>query len=167
MRQTEIDKVCPECGKAFKALDKRKVYCTRSCAATRNNKNRGNKPMVKCLNSCGKMLQAGRTYCSTFCEHFHHLAAWQQGEWTPTSLEFPRWLREWVIGWGCSICRWKEKNPVTGKIPVQIDHINGDSSDHSFANIRALCPNCHSLTPNYGALNKGNGRKHRRKSAVV
>jgi hypothetical protein len=27
-----------------------------------------------------------------------------------------------------------------------------------------LCPNCHSLTPTYGFLNKGNGRKKRYKT---
>ena len=29
-------------------------------------------------------------------------------------------------------------------------------------NLAVLCPNCHSITPTYKALNMGHGRKHRR-----
>lgn len=90
---------------------------------------------------------------------------WMEGEWTPETLEFPTWLREIVIDNGCSICGWNEENIMTGKRPVQIDHKNGDSTDHRFINIQALCPNCHSLTWNYGALNKGNGRRLRVKNS--
>lgn len=62
----------------------------------------------------------------------------------------------------CSMCGWEKINPVTNKVPVQIDHIDGDYTNNKECNLRLLCPNCHSLTPNYGALNTGKGRMKRR-----
>ena len=63
----------------------------------------------------------------------------------------------------CIRCGWCEINPKSKKIPLTINHIDGDSSNSHEDNLELICPNCHSLTPNYGSLNKGNGRKSRRK----
>lgn len=126
--------------------------------------------MKECLHdACSKKIQASSSalYCSTMCRRMDKFGMWARNEWIPDTLELPDWLRDIVIARGCSVCKWNELNVYTNLVPVQIDHINGNPSDHSFANIRALCPNCHSLTPNYGALNRGNGRKHRRNSVVV
>jgi 5-methylcytosine-specific restriction endonuclease McrA len=50
----------------------------------------------------------------------------------------------------CGNSSWLE-----GKIPLELDHINGVASDHRLENLRLLCPNCHSLTPTYRGKNKG------------
>ena len=56
---------------------------------------------------------------------------------------------------------------MTGRIPLHIDHIDGDWSNNQPPNLRLLCPNCHALTASYGALNRGRGRPyHMLKSAV-
>lgn len=44
----------------------------------------------------------------------------------------------------CEICAWAEKS-IDGRIPVELDHINGDNKDNRLNNLRILCPNCHSL----------------------
>lgn len=49
----------------------------------------------------------------------------------------------------CERCGWCEVNPFNGHIPVQIDHINGDNTDHRPENLMVLCPNCHSLTEHF------------------
>ncbi len=54
-----------------------------------------------------------------------------------------------------------KKNPVTGKVPLEIDHIDGDSENNKEENLRLICPNCHSLTPSFRNLNKGKGRAWR------
>lgn len=75
-------------------------------------------------------------------------------------------LRSYLIGQAnnvCSRCGWGEINPTTGKTPLTIDHINGKWWENTPENLRVLCPNCHSLTPTYGILNRGNGRPTRRK----
>jgi 5-methylcytosine-specific restriction endonuclease McrA len=47
-------------------------------------------------------------------------------------------------------------NTWNGKpITLQLDHINGDSSDNRLINLRILCPNCHSQTKTFAGRNKG------------
>ena len=62
----------------------------------------------------------------------------------------------------CMQCDWNKINPVTGLVPIQLEHIDGDSDNNNLENLKLLCPNCHSLTPTFGALNK-NGRDSKRK----
>ncbi len=52
----------------------------------------------------------------------------------------------------CEICGWNEKS-ADGRIPVELDHINGDHRDNRLDNIRILCPNCHSLQPTHRGRN--------------
>ena len=61
----------------------------------------------------------------------------------------------------CSLCGWNKKHPITSKVPLEIDHIDGDSENNFEKNLRLLCPNCHALTPFYKNLNRGKGRKWR------
>ena len=61
----------------------------------------------------------------------------------------------------CSLCGWNKKHNLTGKVPIEIDHIDGDSENNTEINLRLLCPNCHSLTPYFRNLNKGHGRRWR------
>lgn len=62
----------------------------------------------------------------------------------------------------CQKCMWGETHPVTGLIPLTVEHVDGNSMNTTEGNLQLLCPNCHSLTPTYGNLNRGNGRQNRR-----
>ena len=42
---------------------------------------------------------------------------------------------------------------------LQVNHIDGNYKNNREENLELLCPNCHSLTPNYRSLNRGKGRK--------
>lgn len=53
----------------------------------------------------------------------------------------------------CELCGWAEKS-VDGRIPVELDHINGDHQDNRIKNLRILCPNCHSLQLTHRGKNK-------------
>ncbi len=44
----------------------------------------------------------------------------------------------------CEECGWN-RTSSDGRIPVELDHINGDHRDNRIENLRILCPNCHSL----------------------
>lgn len=55
----------------------------------------------------------------------------------------------------CEICGWA-KRTGDGRLPLELDHINGDSRDHRLDNLRILCPNCHSLQTTH----RGRNRKH-------
>ncbi len=58
----------------------------------------------------------------------------------------------------CELCGWDEA-AVDGRIPVELDHINGEHSDNRIENLRILCPNCHSLQPTHRGKNKKIARK--------
>lgn len=53
----------------------------------------------------------------------------------------------------CSRTEWEGE-----LLPVELDHINGVSTDHRFENLRLLCCNCHALTPTW---------RGRKRAAVV
>jgi hypothetical protein len=53
----------------------------------------------------------------------------------------------------CEICGWAKVSP-DGRIPVELDHVNGIHSDNRLENLRILCPNCHSLQLTHRGRNK-------------
>ena len=53
----------------------------------------------------------------------------------------------------CELCGWAERAP-DGRIPVELDHINGNHFDSRLENLRILCPNCHSLQSTHRGINK-------------
>jgi hypothetical protein len=57
----------------------------------------------------------------------------------------------------CGISEWNGKDIV-----LDLEHIDGDSTNNSFMNLTLLCPNCHSQTSTYKGKNVGNGRHNRR-----
>lgn len=55
-----------------------------------------------------------------------------------------------------AICEECEGTEWRGKpMPLELDHIDGNSSNNSLENLRILCANCHALTPTYRGKNKG------------
>lgn len=55
-------------------------------------------------------------------------------------------------GWGSRPEHKIKPNRSSGLLPVspcEIHHKNGDRYDNRIENLEILCPNCHSLTPNY------------------
>jgi DNA-binding transcriptional ArsR family regulator len=47
---------------------------------------------------------------------------------------------------GCGLEAWNGR-----PLRLELHHVNGDGRDHRLANLRLLCPNCHSQTPNFAA----------------
>jgi AraC-like DNA-binding protein len=45
----------------------------------------------------------------------------------------------------CGLEEWRGK-----PLRLELHHLNGDGRDHRLENLRLLCPNCHSQTPNFG-----------------
>lgn len=120
-----------------------------------------------CTNQCGRRCASKkRKYCSLKCQFEHDFSLRTrliESGLYPASLN-QRVLKKYLVrrdGEKCSKCGWTERHPHTGKVPIELEHIDGDSSNNSLANITLLCPNCHSLTPFFRGLNRGRGRAER------
>jgi len=53
----------------------------------------------------------------------------------------------------CEKCGWA-KVSKDGRLPLELDHINGINTDNRLGNLRILCPNCHSLEPTHRGRNR-------------
>ena len=77
-----------------------------------------------------------------------------------------KYIKKYFIekyGESCMLCGWNKRNLTTGKVPLEIDHADGNSENNLENNLRLICPNCHALTHNFKNLNKGKGRSWRKK----
>lgn len=109
-------------------------------------------------------------YCSLNCQHEYQtgleIKKWLRGDDNPINTNglLRPWARKYLFKQfknKCYLCGWGEMNQTTGKIPLEVDHIDGNYKNNIIENLRLLCPNCHSLTSTYKNLNKGNGRSKR------
>lgn len=127
--------------------------------------------------SCHICLNPVNDYCAIYCSNRCQLQAqfqayierWKAGLETGVAgaTGVSRYIRRYFIekyGEQCQQCAWRERNPVTGKVPLTLDHIDGDCLNNAEVNLRLLCPNCHSLTPTYGNLNKGHSQRYYRRA---
>jgi hypothetical protein len=60
-------------------------------------------------------------------------------------------------------CGWGEVNKFTNKVPIEIEHKDGNCENNRLDNLELLCPNCHSLTSTYKGANKSEGGSPRYK----
>lgn len=121
--------------------------------------------IVRCIN-CGKEFKPYKTsrdkYCSMKCSgeyiYKQNIKKWLNGEISGSKkYGYSDFVREYLFRLHnnrCQICGWGEKNKTTNKIPLQIHHIDGDCLNNRLDNLQLLCPNCHSLTENFGSKNK-------------
>jgi hypothetical protein len=160
------------------------LYCSSSCAAKINNslfpkrtpidesktkqynkRIRIPKPLKVCLH-CGNPCI--KKYCSFDCQHkfsrIKKLEDWKSGTligFSGKTKQIKKFIRAFLLEkyqYRCCKCGWNEKHPITGNHPLEVNHIDGDAENCKEDNLEIICPNCHSLTYNFRALNKDSKR---------
>ncbi len=127
--------------------------------------------MKKCLNCAIELNSRQHKYCSNKCQadyqYNKYIERWHNGleKGVIGKFQLSSHIEKFI--WNkynskCAECDWNKINPITNKSPLEIEHIDGNFENNKEENLLLLCPNCHSLTPTYKALNIGKGRKERK-----
>jgi len=165
-------RLCKFCETIISYKDKinGKKFCTKSCSASFNNIKRGSKTTKKCIN-CNKSFTTQKyrknIYCSLKCSAEYRVnlknlelaKRIESGEVVLSkSIESNNAMfRKYLIlkhGPKCMLCNWSQINPHTNKVPIELEHKDGNCINNKLENLLLLCPNCHSLTKHYKGANK-------------
>lgn len=150
---------CKTCNHELKK--EQAYFCSSSCSAKFNNKGvrRHGKDHTKECPNC-KTLTKNPKYCNTKCQiEYERKLKILSGNFTSKVAKKYLLMEN---GHQCEICLNKEW--MGKKITIELDHIDGNSSNNNLNNLRLICPNCHSQTPTYKAKNIGNGKLERKKT---
>lgn len=178
-----IKTTCAFCGKnitikksKLKGSKHRQYYCDRKCKELDQSLFTGRSKITPkhykvkreplCLICGKKLVNNQKKYCSYKCTSLNvkknNIKRFLNNEYVGKS-HLPSSVREYLFEISnnkCSKCGWTAIHSVTGKIPLQIHHKDGNYANNTKSNIEILCPNCHVLTGTYGSLNIGNGRPY-------
>lgn len=157
---------CKHCSTIIPYAKRNNLFCNRSCAASYNNRGvvrNGISPKSTQCELCGYEFVPTRgstgKFCSLKCSEEKarqvSISRLMNGE-VKSLTKFQRLHIISIRGSTCEECGLSPIHPVTGRSTLTIDHIDGKSINNRMDNLKVLCPTCHSLTPTYGILNKGN-----------
>lgn len=144
-------KTCLFCGKQLSYEQRANKFCNQSCSASFNNKGVTRHIRRSKFCSCGQPKTLQNKYCDECAEkHVYNKVV---------SLEHAKndKIRKRILleqkGHRCERCGladWMDQ-----PIPVELDHIDGNSDNNSAENLRLICPNCHAQTETYKGANAG------------
>ena len=109
-------------------------------------------------------------FCSNQCQadarYKDFKSRWIKGKSNVVTKNVSRYIKRFLLEnfrERCSQCGWNKRHQITMRVPLEVDHIDGNADNNQKENLRLLCPNCHALTLSFRNLNKGNGRAWRKK----
>jgi len=133
---------------------------------------------MECLNCKSRLIKRyQKKFCSNKCQANYqyqlYIDKWKKGNVSGNrginTKNISAHIKKYLVnkyGERCYKCGWNKKH-FKGYVPLEMDHIDGNSENNKDDNLRLLCPNCHSLTLNFKNLNKGKGRIWRTKKYLI
>lgn len=107
---------------------------------------------------CEKEISNRNVFCNNTCQREHQyretIKEWLNGGniMNDGAMKISNNIRRYLFelhNSKCQECDWNKINPHTNKVPLEVEHTDGDSQNNKFENLKLLCPNCHSLTETY------------------
>lgn len=132
---------------------------------------------LNCSNETTGHHSAANKYCNLKCQgEFYYkknIDDWKNGRISGNkgikSKQVSNFIKRYIeekFDYKCVECGtgkdWNNK-----PLSLQIEHLDGNSSNTTEENLSLLCPNCHTQTPFYGSKNKGRGRGSLFKAGLV
>jgi len=174
-----VYKNCLQCGSKIFRLKK---FCNNKCAAIYNNKNcenlkkskRGpestNPKVYKPCLKCGKPTR-NEKFCCLKCnyDYSHNIYEEKVTKWINREEIYNKhkyFMKNYLLAVNnnsCSKCGWNQLHPKSKISPLHLHHKDGNYYNNFIENFEILCPNCHSLTENFGSRNVGKGNPDSRK----
>lgn len=145
---------CKECLSVLLYEKRHGLFCTKSCAASFNNKKRAAGNLIKPVNA--KKISNIKLEAPANLEI-------DLSKSLDLFFKDPKTLKSFIITQKthqCEVCtfsKWGEHD-----IPLVLDHVDGNASNNHIENLRLLCPNCDAQTENYKSKNKKSSRNARR-----
>ena len=183
----KVEKACVECNEMFLPERKTQIFCSRRCSAIHNNAKTPKRPVgpyskkkVVCRR-CGivtyRNLDSEFEFCSVVCRNRNNFEEWLNGtyliHYDSKYNDFPEWAKVLLaehVGYQCQAVRedtgfrcTESRMKNSGKTVLEIEHKDGNASNHSPENIELLCPTCHSLTDTHRSGNRGKSTRIWRK----
>jgi hypothetical protein len=169
---------CPQCKQPHPYEKRHNKFCSSTCSANFHNRaryetklaNRALKSLKACAICNNDFFSSKSTQkcCSRSCDAQYkrksYIDLWLEGSECGYGKNFllSNYIRNYLLDLAnhqCTKCGWREINPVTQKVPLEINHKDGNPANAHVSNLEVVCPNCHSLTPNFRALNRNSPRE--------
>jgi Zn finger protein HypA/HybF involved in hydrogenase expression len=161
-RYEENPYLCPQCNEPIPYEKRHNKFCNQSCAASFNNKGVVRVRTTRdanCANCGNKKEKRHNKYCDVCISQGVHIRRYDdpaQAKHDPARKRILLSKREYKCE-SCGLSEW-----IGQKIPLELDHIDGNSDNNNESNLRLICPNCHALTETYKGANAGkNSSRHK------
>lgn len=143
-------KKCRFCLEDISYNKRKNDFCNQSCGASFNNEKRG---IIKsCLKCNINFVDSRSNFCKNHRSHSNtKLTDIKEAKTDHTRKRILLEIKEYKCE-VCNLSTWCNK-----KIPLELDHIDGNSDNNDMSNLRLICCNCHAQTETYKGKNKFKG----------